>query len=99
VSDDKILCRTPTAGKQPTRIDTWKYDAVRRGILAALDRLPVGVEFGDLPRMVERELSDDERERLGSIMWYTTTVKLDLEVQGEIERVPGAKPQRIRRPA
>jgi hypothetical protein len=98
VTDDRILCRTPTRGKQPTRIDRWKYDAVRRAILAALDRMADGVAFGDLPRLVERELDEDERARLGSVMWYTTTVKLDLEVRGEIERVPGAKPQRIRRP-
>ena len=54
-----------------------------------------GVEFKELPALVELELSDDERERLGSLIWYVTTVKLDLEVRGEVERVDGASPQRL----
>jgi hypothetical protein len=32
----------------------------------------------------------------GSISWYATMVKLDLEARGEIERIPGSSPQRIR---
>jgi hypothetical protein len=31
----------------------------------------------------------------GSVLWYYTTVKLDLEARGEIRRVPGSKPQLI----
>ena len=34
----------------------------------------------------------------GSVGWYATAVKLDLEARGELERVPGAKPQRVRLP-
>lgn len=40
---------------------------------------------------------DEERRRLGSASRYTTSVKLGLEVRGVIERIPGAKPQRLRR--
>ena len=32
----------------------------------------------------------------GSISWYVTTVKLDLEARGLIERVPRSRPQRLR---
>lgn len=32
----------------------------------------------------------------GSIGWYYTTIKLDLEARREIERIPGSKPQLIR---
>ena len=32
----------------------------------------------------------------GSISWYATTVKLDLEERKVVERVPGKKPQRLR---
>jgi hypothetical protein len=32
----------------------------------------------------------------GSISWYVTTVKLDLEARGLIARVPGSHPQRLR---
>ena len=31
----------------------------------------------------------------GSIPWYVTTVKLDLEARGEIERIPGSKEQKL----
>ncbi len=37
-SSDKVVCETPTPGKQPTRIDRWKYDAVRRAILKVTPR-------------------------------------------------------------
>ena len=32
----------------------------------------------------------------GSISWYYTTVKLDLETRGIIERIPNSRPQVIR---
>ena len=32
----------------------------------------------------------------GSINWYVTTVKLDLEARGVVERIPGKSPQRLR---
>jgi hypothetical protein len=55
-----------------------------------------GVEFVKLPDLVRAFLAGDELKKLGSLVWYVTTVKLHLEAIGEIERVPGAKPQRIR---
>lgn len=94
---ERVLCQTPTPGKQATRIPRWKYEAVRRAILEAMEASADGMPFKDLPREVARFLSDEERERLGSVSWYTTVVKLDLEVKGELERVPGARPQRLHR--
>lgn len=93
----KAVCKTPTPGKQTTRIDRWKYDTVRAAILQVLPKNKQGVEFRELPKLVKGALSAADRKRLGSVPWYTTTVKLDLEVRGEIERVPGASPQRLRR--
>lgn len=93
-TESKVLCSTPTPGKQPTRIDRWKYEAVRAAILAALPRAGDGVLFSELPSLVAKLLTADERARLGSVMWYTTTVKLDLETRGEIRRLPGT-PQRL----
>jgi len=31
-----VICETPTAGKTAKRIDRWKYDTVRKAILASL---------------------------------------------------------------
>jgi hypothetical protein len=94
---DKIQCRTPTPGKQPTRIDRWKFDAVRRAILAVLPRKGEGVRFTELTGLVKAELSAEELRDLGAPMWYVTTVKLELEVRGEIRRVKDATPQRLLR--
>ena len=96
-SIEKILCETPTLGKQPTNIEKWKYIAVRAAILKALPRKGPGLLFKDLPALVEAKLPGKMKAKLGSISWYTTTVKLDLEVRGEIARVAGAKPQRLLR--
>ena len=95
MNDDKKLCRTPTPGKKPTRIDRWKYDAVRRAIPDSIPRDDKGLPFRDLSGRVAERLAPDEAERLGSVGWYTTTVKLELEVRGEIRRLEGSVPQRL----
>ncbi len=95
-SDDKVVCQTPTPGKQPTRIDRWKCDLVHSAILAFIPANDQGVEFRELPGMVQEHLNPADLEKLGSVSWYTTTVKLDMEVKGELERMPGSNPQRLR---
>ena len=92
---DKIVCETPTPGKKPTRIDKWKYDLIRGLILKVLPKTGKGLAFKDLPRLVGSKLTKTEQERLGSVSWYTTVVKLDLEVRGDIHRVPGVSPQHL----
>jgi len=96
-ADQKVLCETPTPGRKPTRIHRWKYDLVRKAVLAVIPKRGEGVLFKELPALVGARLSADERERLGSLGWYTTTVKLHLEVIGELQRCPGAGPQRLLR--
>lgn len=79
-------------GKQGVNIDKAKYDAIAAAILAAIQSAGV-LPFGDLAAAVTARLS---AEFEGSIGWYTTTVKLDLEARGLIERVPGVTPQQLR---
>jgi hypothetical protein len=95
-NSDKVVCKTPTPGKMPTKIDKWKYDVVRRAILNILKSQPDGVLFSELGALVEQNLSEYEKQNLGSVNWYTTTVKLDLEVRGEIRRAEKETPQRLR---
>ena len=95
MTEERITCRTPTPGKKPTRIHKWKNDLLRGIILDILARSVDGVEFRSLPCLIDTRLTPEQRADLGSVSWYTTTVKLDLEVKGDIERVPGAKPQRL----
>lgn len=93
----KIACGTPTPGKQPTTIARWKYDLVRTAIRTCVPKSKTGVTFKELPALVADVLSAEDRARLGSVSWHTTTVKLHMETIGELERVEGAVPQRIRR--
>jgi hypothetical protein len=91
----KVVCHTPTPGKQPTRIAKWKYELMRNTILSVVAKDEEGVPFDQLSRLVRDKLSEQEQEKVGSIPWYTTVVKLDMEVKKEIARVPGSSPQRL----
>lgn len=94
-SDAKVACRTPAEGRDGvTNIPRWKFDTVRRGIHAVLS---LGqIPFKDLREAVRGQLSAEELDQLGSLGWHVTTVKLELEVRGEVMRVPGKGPQVIR---
>lgn len=100
MNDDRVECRTPNAGRfGSTRVPRWKFDMIREAILAILDAEPDGVPFAGLAARVQKRIPVERRTELGSIGWHTTTVKLELEVRGEIERVPDSSPQILRRPA
>ena len=97
--NDKIACRTPTKGRDgATRIPRWKYECVRRAILSALEESEDGqVFFGHLAQRVASRLTSDQLAKLGSVKWHVTSVKLNMEVEGELERVPRCKPQALRK--
>jgi len=96
-SEPKTECRTPAADKPgTTRIPSWKFDLLRQHILVAVKEAgPEGLAFSDLSGDVAARLSDDDKAELGSIGWHTTTVKLEMEVAGDISRVVGGTPQRL----
>ena len=60
MNDEKIVCKTPTPGKQPTRILKWKFDLVRNKILIILDQNPDGVYFKEIPGLISAELTNEE---------------------------------------
>ena len=97
--DDKITCYTPTKGRTgSTRIPRWKYDCIRRAILDELTESEDGqVIFSNLAQSVSNRLTSNQLAKLGSVNWHVTTVKLNMETEGEIERVPRLKPQRLRK--
>lgn len=93
MNGEKIACRTPARGRDGvTNIPKWKFDAMRRAIYNVL--ADGEVEFRALPDLVKSQLSDEECAAFGSINWHLTTVKLELEVRGEVLRLPG-RPQKI----
>ncbi len=85
--DDRVVCRTPTLGKKGvTRIPRWKFESIRKVILASLmeNRIP----FAQLTDTVRNRLSTEELNNMGSLGWHVATVKLELEVRVEIRRLP-----------
>lgn len=95
MSDENTLCHTPHPGKQPTAIPSWKFKVVRSAILAVVPPKSPGIAAMDLPGAVKKTLSAKVLRKLGSVSWHTTTVKLHMEVTGELRRVPDEKPHRL----
>ena len=78
--------------KQGVNISREKYEIVRKVILSVL-RAQKEMSFMKLSRAVEKEVNGSFD---GSVMWYVTDVKLDLEARGMIRRVPNSRPQLVR---
>ncbi len=82
---DRVMMRNPNTGRDDVRISAEYHVAVRSAILRAVGAAPGGLPFSELADAVERgtppELWEDS-----SVGWYTTTVKLDMEAGGLLER-------------
>ena len=81
----------PDPARQGVRIDRAKYDMMRNAVLDVL-KICGPMRFKELSAAVGDRLAGKFE---GSILWYFTTVKLDLEARGMIRRVPKSKPQMI----
>lgn len=88
---DRIMTLHPEEGKQGVNISREKYELICNAILSKLEALSE-ITFGELVASLEEELGDTFE---GSIPWYVTAVKLDLEAREMIQRVPDATPQRL----
>ena len=88
---DKIRTLHPDK-KQGVNISKEKYEIIRKAILSNL-RAKKEMTFMNLSRAVEKELNGDFE---GSVTWYVTTVKLDMEARGEVKRVPNSRPQLVK---
>ena len=78
--------------KQGVNISKEKYDIIRNAILCVL-QTQKEITFMNLSRAVEKEVNGKFD---GSVTWYVTTVKLDMEARGEIKRVPSSRPQLVK---
>lgn len=90
--EEKIITIHPDPNKSGVKIHKDKYVLIRDGILKTLRSIGE-VLFKDLPGEVERQLRGKFD---GSISWYVTTEKLDLEARKLIERISGTSPQQLR---
>ena len=94
--DEKIYCENPAPGKKGTNIPRWKYDLLRQAVLAALGEAGTeGIGLSELKEAVGTRLSDEDKERLGSLSWHLMSVKLHMEVIGEVKRISAKGRQRL----
>jgi hypothetical protein len=93
--EGKVELQHPDPTKKMGRISKTKYDMVSKAILRIIPKDENGFPFKDLAKAVAGSLTHDQLEELGSVGWYTTSVKLDLEGRGLIARLPGKGPQRL----
>ncbi|GIK58600.1 MAG: hypothetical protein HND44_12030 [Chloroflexi bacterium] len=91
MTSERIMTLHPE-GKQGVNIEREKYEMMRRAIIGALQASQPQT-FSGLEKAVSAQL---EGNFDGSISWYFTTVKLDLEARQVVERVPGTRSQQIR---
>jgi hypothetical protein len=78
--------------KQGVNINKEKYEIIRKAILSTL-HTQKEMTFMNLSRAVEKQVNGNFE---GSVTWYVTTVKLDLEARGQIKRVPNSRPQLVK---
>jgi hypothetical protein len=78
--------------KQGVNISKEKYEIICKAILAVL-KTQKEMTFMALSRAVEKDVRGKFE---GSVMWYVTTVKLDLEARGTVKRVPNSRPQLVK---
>ena len=96
---ERVACRTPAEGRDGvTNIPVWKFDLMRDAILKVLERAGSdGMLNKELRDQVGAELSGEKLDRLGKLGWHVVSVKLELEVRGEVVRMDAKGPLRIRR--
>lgn len=94
---DKTACRTPSSGKDGvTHIPSWKYEVVEHAILKAMTHQNgKAISFPNLRSLAKDEMAEEALGKLGSWGWHFTTVKLNMEVEGQIERVKDSSPQQL----
>ena len=91
VAEEFIVTAHPEPKKPGVRIEKEKYDLMRNAILEIL-RAYGSLPFEKLGNMIEEQLL---KKFDGPVIWYYTTVKLDLEARGVIRRIPNTEPQLI----
>ncbi len=89
--EEKILTLHPQ-GKKGVNILKRRYDILADFILDTLKEHGV-LTFSDLGDIAVEQL---EGKLDGSIMWYYTSVKLDLEARGLIIRIPKTSPHQLK---
>ncbi len=89
--EERIMTLHP-ARKKGVNILKWKYDVIKTHILKIMET-EGEIAYEDLSDKMVAQLQDSFE---GKVIWYTVSVKLDLEARGIIERIPKTSPHRLR---
>ena len=90
--DDKRILTLHPQGKKGVNILRSKFETIKDFILQKISHHEE-ITYQDVSDMAIDELSSSFD---GKVAWYVVSVKLDLEAQGIIERVPKSSPHKIR---
>jgi hypothetical protein len=90
--EKKILPQPREPKKRGGNISKERYNIMNAIITEAL-KANGEMTFQELARAAEAQLTGKFD---GSILYYLTATKLDLEAKKVIERVPGTKPHKVR---
>lgn len=96
-----VLNANKPAYSEAFTLEAQQYTLLRDAILEAVDMF--ADDRGEVPlativAFVHDQLADHPRFPGGRMTNYTRYTKVDLEARGELERVAGSAPQRVRRP-
>lgn len=89
MTDERIMMRNPNTGRDDCRIKVSIYEPTRDAILEAVGEAGE-LRYSELASEVERRTPADLWED-NSVGWFTATVKLHLEAEGQI--VKSGSPQ------
>jgi hypothetical protein len=90
--EQKIQLRHPQ-GKKAVSISKDKYELLKTETVLYLSKNPDGT-FSDISKTITKNIKERKIKFDGSLNWYLEWVKLDLEAQGIIKRVPKTTPQK-----
>lgn len=91
MEEERILTRHP-AGKKGVNILLSRYEQIRDYIIDTITQ-EGEITFSELGDKAVDDLSESFE---GKVLWYITTVKLDLEARGIIERIPRTSPHKLK---
>ena len=94
MTSPKFECRSSNVKNESIWIDQWKYEVLRRAILQNVPNTEPGISFKELVSSLKHGLPVEIRKNLGSLGWYVTTVKSELEVRGEVKVLQNKPSQR-----
>lgn len=96
----QMLNATKPGGLDGWTLDLPRYELLRKHILDTIDELagPDGaVALADIVARAQERYATHELFPGGRLRNYVNFTKIDLEARCEVERIPGAEPQRVRR--